>query len=364
MLVANRLEELLKDGPKIDLEPLRRWFLQNARMLPWRELKSPYRVWVSEIMLQQTQVKTVIPYFERWLRLFPTIRSLAEAEEEAVIKAWEGLGYYARARSLHRGAKYVLESHGGQLPENAEELRKIPGLGPYTVGAILSFAFQKRKGVLDGNVARVLARLFAIGESVDSPKVRLQFEELSERILPDHEPWVVAEALMELGATNCRKKADCFSCPLSMSCLAFQREEVELYPVRRARAKITHLERSVAVIYREDDRRSEFLVKKGEAGKVMEGLYEFLFLEGGGSEKELNRYLREEFKLDILKISPLATEKQSFTRYSVKLAAFLVQIEGGSHLEGWKTAAELKALPFSAGHRRILSHLIDNKGFR
>ncbi|NRA90187.1 MAG: A/G-specific adenine glycosylase, partial [Simkaniaceae bacterium] len=142
----------------MDVTAIRKWFFKNRRNLPWRENPSPYEVWVSEIMLQQTQVSVVVPYFERWMNIFPTIEKLAGAPLEKVIKAWEGLGYYSRARNLHEGAKYLMEENGGELPSSAAELEKVKGIGPYTVGAILSFAYKQKRAAVDGNVLRVLAR--------------------------------------------------------------------------------------------------------------------------------------------------------------------------------------------------------------
>ena len=203
--------DLQFEGIRFPVEDLRSWFLSHGRKLPWRENKTPYRVWISEMMLQQTQVKTVLPYFERWMLLFPSIEKLAQAEEEEVIFAWEGLGYYARARSIHRGAKYLLKHHGGELPNSEEALLKIPGVGPYTLSAILNFAFERRSALIDGNVLRVLSRFYAIDDPIDLQKTKNKIKAALELILPEERPWIISEAIMELGATVCQKSRNaCF----------------------------------------------------------------------------------------------------------------------------------------------------------
>jgi A/G-specific adenine glycosylase len=179
-----------------EVEKLRSWFLSQRRDLPWRENTTPYAVWVSEIMLQQTQVAVVIPYFQRWMDKFPTICSLAAASIEEVIKEWEGLGYYARARNLHAGAQYVVKNHAGELPETEAELRKIKGLGDYTIGAIRSFAFNHKAATVDGNVLRVLARYYGISDDISKMKSVKKFQGLAQSLLPEIEPWIISESLM------------------------------------------------------------------------------------------------------------------------------------------------------------------------
>jgi A/G-specific adenine glycosylase len=194
------------------------WFIENQRALPWRASYDPYHVWISEIMLQQTQVETVVPYFERWIAKFPTVRKLAKADEQAVLKLWAGLGYYSRARNLMAAAKSVAENHGGKIPQDYEALRSLPGIGQYTAGAILSIAFNKPFPVVDGNVRRVLSRIY--GWEDDSPK---RLWEAAEHLVKQAEPRLLNQALMELGATVCSFKAPrCLVCPVQSSCVAFK----------------------------------------------------------------------------------------------------------------------------------------------
>lgn len=205
-----------------DTASLKRWFQSTKRDLPWRCSPSPYVVWIAEIMLQQTQVSVVEPYFLRWMQQFPSIATLARATREEVIKAWEGLGYYSRARHIHAAAQYLMEKHEGKLPSRREDLEKVKGLGPYTVGAILSFAFHQKAAAVDGNVIRVLSRYFCVEDDVGKSGTKKQIWELAEKLLPDHEPWVVVEGLIELGATVCLKRPKCAECPINKSCLGFR----------------------------------------------------------------------------------------------------------------------------------------------
>jgi A/G-specific adenine glycosylase len=194
------------------------WFLENQRALPWRASYDPYHVWISEIMLQQTQVETVVPYFERWIAKFPNIRKLAKADEASVLGLWAGLGYYSRARNLMAAAKAVAENHGGKIPPDYEALRSLPGIGQYTAGAILSIAFNKPFPVVDGNVRRVLSRIY--GWEDDSPK---RLWEAAEILVKQAEPRFINQAIMELGATVCSFKAPrCLVCPVQRSCVAYK----------------------------------------------------------------------------------------------------------------------------------------------
>ena len=195
-----------------------RWFLENQRVLPWRASYDPYHVWISEIMLQQTQVETVVPYFERWIAKFPDIRKLAKANEHAVLTLWAGLGYYSRARNLMAAAKSVVDDHGGTIPSDYDALRSLPGIGQYTAGAILSIAFNKPFPIVDGNVRRVLSRIY--GWEADSPK---RLWEAAEHLVKQAEPRLINQAIMELGATVCSFKAPrCLVCPVQRACVAYK----------------------------------------------------------------------------------------------------------------------------------------------
>jgi len=218
------------------------WYDRNARDLPWRHTRDPYAIWVSEVMLQQTRVETVIPYYLRFLHRFPTPRALAEADEDAVLSQWSGLGYYRRARLLHAGVREVVAQYGGKVPEDANRRRALPGVGRYTAGAIGSIAFGKEEAVVDGNVARVLARLFRIDTPIGASTTTRRLWEEAARLIPGRRPGALNQALMELGATLCTpKRPDCGSCPLAGDCGAYQHGEVETFPLARPRKAPTEL---------------------------------------------------------------------------------------------------------------------------
>ncbi len=321
------------------IDELKAWFLEVKRDFPWRENPSPYEVWVSEIMLQQTQASVVIPYFLHWMREFPDIESLAAAPIEKVIKAWEGLGYYSRARNMHEGAKYIVECFGGRVPGKEEELKKIKGLGPYTIGAILSFAFHKKKAAVDANVHRVISRYFLSEKRVP---------ELTEGILPDREPHVVMEALIELGALVCKKRPECFVCPLKEKCLARAKEMTEMIPTPKDKKKTIVLLRHIAIL-RFD---KHVLVRKEKRGKVMADLYEFPYFEQKIDQSQL-------FGLNVVYGGDLPKVTHTFTKYRAHLYPSIWQVKAGEPVDGyeWILWDELKKLPFSSGHRKILNSM-------
>lgn len=348
---------------QLDCHALRRWFVSEKRTLPWRGTPSPYAVWVSEIMLQQTQVSVVLPYFERWMRLFPTIEALATASEEAVLKAWEGLGYYSRARNLQTGAQWVVDQHQGNLPSNEAALTAIKGIGPYTAGAIRSFAFHQKAAAVDGNVLRVLARYFHIDADISLSKTMKTIHQLASAILPDDEPWVIVEALIELGAVICGKKAKCKICPLKGSCLSYRHGDVERIPFKSKKTQIQKIFRSVAIIT--TDTRHIF-VKRVESGQIMSGLHEFPYFESGPSglsQAALERRIQEEFGLGVTFCRNLEPVKHSFTRYHATL--FPIQFHctniGQLATDHWLSQEELKRTAFSSGHRRILQNFSSNQ---
>ncbi len=322
---------------------IKEWFLREQRELPWREDRSPYRVWISEVMLQQTQVAVVIPYFHRWMKKFPTLESLARASLEEVIKAWEGLGYYSRARNLHKAAQSILTHHHGTIPSSALELQPLPGFGPYTVGALLSFAFKQKAPAVDGNVVRVLSRFFA--SSHDCSK-RGSYEEMTRSILPEDEPWIVMEGLIELGAQVCQKKPKCSECPLMENCKAYSLGRVLDFPVPRKRPATIQLKRQVALIMV----GTLLLIRQEKEKKLMSGLYEFPY---ASLEEELP------VKISLDKIADFPVVKQGFTRYDVTLFPTLYKTEKQILYTGyeWCEIRQLKELPFSSGHRRILEQL-------
>ncbi len=338
----------------MDLAALHHWFLENRRSFPWRENPTPYRVWISEVMLQQTRASVVIPYFERWMRLFPDPVTLAKASLEEVIKAWEGLGYYSRARRLHEGAKQIVQQFGGKIPAKKELLGKIKGLGPYTIHAILSFAFHEKAAAVDGNTSRVVARHFLVEDDLTRQTAKKKIQLLADQMLDTKKPWVTAEALIELGATICQPKPLCDLCPLSSSCQALKERRVEEFPVKSKSTPLTVLTRSVAVIEEGDN----LLLRKGLPGKVMADLYEFPYFEG--LVKPLPRYLLEAWELETSFIRSLPVVKHSFTRYQAHLFPIHLRAVHRKVIPDyeWVHRDQLKELPFSSGHRQVLSYFL------
>ena len=330
------------------------WFLENKRSFPWREEPTPYRVWVSEVMLQQTRASVVVAYFERWMEKFPTIASLGSSPLEEVIKMWEGLGYYSRARNLHAAAKMMIEFHGGEVPSSKEHLSELPGLGPYTVSAILSFGFQQRAVAIDGNVARVITRYAWIDEEIRKPSARRKIEIAAEILLSAEKPWVSMEALIELGATICTPAPDCNRCPLRDNCAAYARGMPTALPIKSAGPKIEKISRGVAIVEAE----GSILVRKNCDG-LMSDLWEFPYFEGVisllGVKNSISKLLGE----TAFYIESLVTLEHSFTRFLAQLFPYKFKLPEQKAIEGffWIPADKLHELPFSAGHRKLVKQL-------
>jgi len=342
----------------LNLKALTSWFQNEKRDLPWRENPGPYAVWVSEVMLQQTRVSVVIPYFLRWMQKFPTLHDLAKASQDEVIKEWEGLGYYSRARNLHEGAQYVVEHFNGTLPNDPALLKQIKGLGPYTIGAILSFAFREKAAAVDGNVIRVLTRLFGIEEDIAKPKTIRSIWEKAEEILPDRESWIVSEALIELGATICTRPAKCHLCPLQNSCVAYETDRVDQLPHKSTKVKIQPLYRAVAVIQSED----RFLVMRGKKGKIMSDLHEFPYFNLEQENHDPNillELINKNWNLEAKMMQKLPKVTHSFTRYKAHLFPVQFTCEKRNTIPdmNWHKIEELDLLAFSSGHRQIYQQM-------
>ena len=327
------------------MDKLKEWFLEKKRDLPWREGKTPYRVWISEVMLQQTRVVVVIPYFHRWMEKFPTLQTLAKAPLEEVIKTWEGLGYYSRARNLHKAAQQMVTHYHGEIPSDPEKLIELPGFGPYTRGAVLSFAFHKRAVAVDGNVIRVLSRYFACRENTSKRK---HYESLTEKVLPREDPWIFMEALIELGATVCQKKARCLECHLQTHCRAFLEGKANQFPVKKKSFQTIYLKRQVAIVFHGED----VVVRQEKEAKIMQGLYEFPYTD---LKSSLN------LGLPLKKMRRLPLVKHGFTRYNVTLYPSVYWTDIKKEVDGceWRKWTDLDRIPFSSGHRHILEMLKD-----
>lgn len=257
-LSASNLQNL-----KPAFDRLLRWYQQNARDLPWRQTQNPYFIWVSEVMLQQTQVNTVIPYYHRFLQRFPDVFSLANADDEALMALWQGLGYYARARNMRAAAQQMCELYGGELPSSQAELIKLKGFGPYTSAAVASIAFGQKAACVDGNVTRVISRLLATTEPV---------QQFVDRLIISHDPSHFNQSLMELGATVCSKQSPrCSACPLSSACRAFQEERIAEFPVKKKKVLVKEIYAAVFIPHQPD---TPFPLRKRPASGRWAHLYE------------------------------------------------------------------------------------------
>jgi len=255
-----------------------KWYSANKRDLPWRRTGDPYAIWISEIMLQQTQVETVIPYFNNWMRRFPDIKKLAQADENEVIKMWEGLGYYTRVRNLHRASKEIVSKFSGKIPQTREEILSLPGIGKYTAGAILSIAFNMQEPLVDGNVIRVLARLFNIHSDSSSPATLKKIWGLASALVPEKSPGDFNQALMELGATVCTPaNPGCLICPLSCECLSLKKSDPSKLPILKSKIETQKFEGWIFLV----ENKGRFLIQKRPEGQVMGGLWEFPSLMDG-----------------------------------------------------------------------------------
>jgi A/G-specific adenine glycosylase len=340
--------------PTEDVQKLLQWFERSKRALPWRDNPSPYRVWISEVMLQQTRASVVIEYFEKWMARYPSIQDLAQAPLDELIKLWEGLGYYNRVRNIHKAALYFIEHHRGEIPFDKKSLLKVPGLGSYTVGAILSFAFQQKQPAVDGNVSRVMSRYQAFTDEISSARARKKLEAFTSDFLPDQKPHIVMEGLIELGATICGKTPQCLRCPLQLGCKAHWLGLEGSLPKMKKRRPITYLYKEVIVLRS----GNEFLVSKQPLGKVLGGLYEFLSFDKEDG-LNVNLLLKNKFDLDAYLIQELGVTDYTYTHHAVELFPSIWETLCKKSIPGyeWRGWEELFTLPFTSGHKRILSSL-------
>jgi A/G-specific adenine glycosylase len=341
------------------------WYAQHARDLPWRGQNDPYAVWVSEIMLQQTRVETVIPYFTRWMERFPTLHALAHSTEQEVLKLWEGLGYYSRARNLHRAARLMVEQYGGEFPRDLKELRRLPGIGRYTAGAIASIAFGVDAPALDGNIRRVLARLFNVAEPIRSSQGERRLWELAAMHLPPGRAAAYNQALMDLGATICTpQKPACDRCPIRQFCQAWQLGVQDERPVRLQNPATPHHVVTAAVI-----RKGEqvLLAQRPKSG-LLGGLWEFPGgkLQAGESLTEcLQREIREELGAEICVQQEIGVYRHAYTHFRVTLHAYHCSLKDGAHPRPlqvedirWATLTSLNDYPMGKIDRLIARDLI------
>jgi A/G-specific adenine glycosylase len=337
------------------------WYRTSHRDLPWRRTDDPYAIWVSEIMLQQTRVETVLPYYARFLSRFPSVAALAGAPLDAVLALWSGLGYYARARHLHAAARAVMERHGGALPREEASLLALPGIGRYTAGAIRSIAFGERAPVLDGNVTRVLARVFAVGGDPKAPATARRLWKKAGELVQAGNPGEVNQALMELGALVCTPGVpDCHLCPLAGACAARARGEVERFPEIPARKAVPEVQGVAALCRKAEDR--VLLVQRPTEG-LLGGLWELPGGERRPGEEPATALVRS--LLDRLGATVKVGDRAGrvthiFTHRRLELSIYRCKIRGplrpaGSLPWAWCSPSEIPALPLSRLTRKALA---------
>jgi A/G-specific adenine glycosylase len=366
------------------------WFATNARDLPWRHTCDPYAIWVSEIMLQQTQVKTVVPFWERWMRELPTIEAVAEASPASIHKLWEGLGYYNRVRNLQKAARIIVAQHGGKFPDAFDDVLALPGIGRYTAGAICSIAFNQPTPILDGNVIRVLTRVFGFAKNPKERKTNARLWKLAEELVA-HAPRLhsfrgdrrkeahsetgnsqslptpaatitgncsaLNQSLMELGALVCTpRNTQCRICPVKKLCVAFGEHRVEELPNLGKRPAAT-ARRFAAFVVKNNGR---FLVRQRPAGVVNGLLWEFPNAEISGGKSSPKLAARNIFGATPVQIEAFSTVRHSITRYRISLEAFVVSLRKLPRKTGgaWKTPPQIEKLAFTAAHRKILQAVL------
>ncbi|MEP6754700.1 MAG: A/G-specific adenine glycosylase [Chthonomonadales bacterium] len=353
------------DLPKVEWSPgeadqLLNWFGIYKRDLPWRRLQGdPYAVWISEIMLQQTQVATVIAYFNRWMERFPTVDVLASSPIEDVLRQWEGLGYYARARNIHRAANEIVEGFGGKVPSNADDLGSLPGIGPYTQGAILSIAFNQRVPIVDTNVERVLSRRFCIDGDPKSPSVKASIWRFAEAILPDHSAREFNSALMELGALVCRPvDPSCAVCPMMANCCAAKTGNPSAWPMLAPSKRTVRVQQACVAI--QDN--GKWLMTRRPLNGLWGGLWEFPrteVLSGETPESAAIRAAHEITEVSVELIDEPFVVKHAVMHYGIELSGWIGHLSGGNksinaNIEHrWVSFQEMQELPLTSPQRKL-----------
>jgi A/G-specific adenine glycosylase len=340
------------------------WFDTFARKLPFRGTKDPYAVWISEIMLQQTQVTTVIPYYNRFMKRFPTVQKLAAARLDSVLKLWQGLGYYTRARNLHKAARAIVDSHRGVFPDTFDAIVALPGIGRYTAGAVASIAFGLPVPVLDGNVMRVLCRLYRLSDNPKSPAAQKHLWHLAETLVPQSRPGDFNQSLMELGATVCTpKNPNCLQCPVQKHCLAYAHNEQDVLPRMPKAAPTPHYTVAVGLVYKD----GKLLIDKRNPDGFLGGLWE---LPGGKKKKDetlkqtVAREIREEIGIDVAVGKRLCIVRHAYSHFRITLHAFDCTYTAGTakpiHCVAvkWITPKDLSKYAFPAATVKIFDAVI------
>jgi len=344
------------------------WYYINRRDLPWRKSSDPYFIWLSEIMLQQTRVDQAAPYFERFTAAFPTVHDLAKATQHEVLMQWEGLGYYTRARNMHRAAKIISTEYGGSMPDTYEEILALPGVGPYTAAAIASIAHGLPHAVVDGNVIRVLTRYAGMVGDVRTTSVKKAVNDLAGELLDRQNPGDYNQALMELGATVCTPRSpDCGSCPLQAGCVAFKTAMTGDIPYKSPKKQIPHHQIAVGIIVNEE---GKLLIALRPDNAMLGGLWEFpggKKRDGESLEETVRRELKEELNVDVEVTGFFMKLNHAYSHFRITLHAYFCRIVRGepqpaaSEQLAWVRRDQLAGYPFPKANRRITLALISEK---
>lgn len=355
--LLNEIDDLAIDLSDFQ-QRLLSWYEEQQRDLPWRKDSDPYKIWVSEVMLQQTRVETVIPYFCRFIDRFPDLYTLAEASEEEVLRYWQGLGYYSRARHLQEGVREVVTQYGGQIPDNREEISRIKGVGPYTAGAILSIAYGKSEPAVDGNVMRVLSRLFKIEEDITRSTTKKKFEELARVLIPEGKASYFNQALMELGALVCTPKSPgCFLCPVRVDCQAYKEGMTDRLPVKSKKKPPEKVTLAVGLIY---DDNGNILIRQRPAKGLLAKMWELPGFEVKGKRNKTTVLTTglAQAGLEVALTNQLGTHIHTFTHLQWRLFIYEGYLTGPKSQVAenirFVSFSELQKLPFLSVHQKII----------
>ncbi len=347
------------------LQALLAWYDANKRALPWRQTPEPYGVWISEIMAQQTQMERVVAYWNRWMLRYPDLDALAHASEEDVLKSWEGLGYYSRARNIRKAAARILDEFGGEFPSVFKDIHSLPGIGEYTAGAIASIAFGQARPALDANVFRIFSRLLDIAAPIKDKSAKEAVSKAVKHLIPADRPGDFNQALMEFGALICSKRPACERCPFIQHCAAYENGTVSLRPVLSSKKEIIKVNMVTGVLLHQ----GKVLIQKRKPDDVWPGLWEF---PGGGIEKNetpqeaLRREYMEEVELNVRAGEKITVVKYAYTRYRITMHCYRCHLQNGKNVKPVFNEAvegrfihprELNEYAFPAGHRRLITFM-------
>ncbi len=344
------------------------WYDEHKREMPWRDCEDPYKTWISEIMLQQTRVDQATPYFNHFMERFPDVYTLAEADQQEVLKVWEGLGYYSRARNMHHAAKTVVDKFDGQIPDSEDEILELKGVGPYTASAVLSIAYSKPHAVVDGNVLRVLTRYLGIEDDIRSTRTKNAIQDAADELLDKTRPGDFNQAVMELGATVCTPaNPDCSSCPVNTDCIAYATMKTDSIPYKSPAKKRPHHQIGVGIIRDNED----VLIALRPEDAMLGGLWEF---PGGKQQKgediqqTVIRELKEELGVDVAITKPFMKLNHAYSHFKITLHAYLCELKNGtpepktSQQLKWVSVSDLEHYPFPKANRKLTEKLMKSNG--